>query len=187
MTAVKSPPMLKHREEEISKAPISELYSSRTLKQWEDSLQYPFVRHSSRSRLELGYCLQAGCLQGGDEEFEHGGEAYSLSRLLGEAEDGIENAVNPFSKLRDVWDRYATANSMFLSIQYAIIMVMLGAVLLKYGISEFYRALLSEVFVDLYGVIDRKRIWKIYKPRSIEMEPMTMNTSNIHHGVSTLG
>ena len=47
--------------------------------------------------------------------------------------------MNPFSKLRDVWDRYATAISMFLSIQYAIIMVMLGAVLLKYGISEFYR------------------------------------------------
>ena len=76
---------------------------------------------------------------------------------------------------------------MFLSIQYAIIMVMLGAVLLKYGISEFYCGLLSAVFVDLYGVIDRKRIRKIYKLRSIEMEPMMKNTSNIHHGVSTLG
>ena len=187
VTAVKSPPMVKHREGEISEAPISELYSSRTLKQWEDSLQYPFFRHSSRSRLELGYCLQAGCLQGGDEEFEHGGEAYSLSRLLGEAEDGIENAVNPFSKLRDVWDRYATAISMFLSIQYAIIMVMLGAVSLKYGISEFYHVFLSVVFVNLNRVIDRKRIRKIYEPRSIKMEPMMKNTSNIHHGVSTLG
>ena len=110
-----------------------------------------------------------------------------MSRLLGEAEDGIENAVNPFSKLRDVWDRYATAISMFLSIQYAIIMVMLGAVLLKYGISEFYPALLSAMFVDLYGVINRKRIRKIYEPRSIKMEPMMKNTSSIHHGVSTLG
>ena len=187
VTAVKSPRMVKHREEEISEAPVSELYSSRTLKQWEDSLQYPFFRHASRSRLELGDCLQAGCLQGGDEGFEHGGEAYSLSRLLGEAEDGIENAVNPFSKLRDVWDRYATAISMFLSIQYAIIMVMLGAVLLKYGMSEFYSVLLSAVFVDLFGVVDRKRIRKIYEPRSIEMEPITKNTSNIHHGVSTIG
>ena len=92
--------------------------------------------------------------------------------MLGEAKDGLENAVNPLSKLRDVWDRYATAISMFLSIQYAIIMVMLGAVFLKHGISEFYRVLLSAVFVDLYGVVDRKRIRKIYKPRSIEMEPM---------------
>ena len=82
--------MVKHREGKISEAPLSELFSSRTLKQWEDSLQYPFFRHASRSRLELGDCLQAGCLQGGDEGFEHGGEVYSLSWLLGEAEDGIE-------------------------------------------------------------------------------------------------
>ena len=99
----------------------------------------------------------------------------------------LENALNPFPKLRDVWDRYATAILMFLSIQYAILMVMLGVVLLKYGISEFYRVLLSAVFVDLYGIVDRKRIRKIYKPRSIEMEPMMKNTSNIHHIVSTLG
>ena len=85
-----------------------------------------------------------------------------MSQLLGKAEDGLENAVNPFSKLRDVWDRYATAISMFLSIQYTIIMVMLGAMLLKYGTSEFYRVLLSAVFFDLFGVIDWKRIWKIY-------------------------
>ena len=85
VTAVKSPPMVKHREGEISEAPVSELYSIRTLKQWEDSLQYPFFRHASRSRLLLGDCLQAGCLhlQGGDKGFEYGGEVYSLSRLLG--------------------------------------------------------------------------------------------------------
>ena len=105
--AVKSPAMVKHREGEISEAPISELYSSRTLKQWENSLQYPFFRHASRSRLELGDCLQAGCLQGGSDDFEHGGEAYSLNSLLRVAEDGLVNTVNPFSKLRDVWDRYA--------------------------------------------------------------------------------
>ena len=69
VTAVKSPTMVKHREGEISEAPISELYSSRTLKQWENSLQYPFFRHASRSRLELGDWLQAGCLQGGSDEF----------------------------------------------------------------------------------------------------------------------
>ena len=33
VTAVKSPPMVKHREGEISEAPVSELFSSRTLKQ----------------------------------------------------------------------------------------------------------------------------------------------------------
>ena len=110
-----------------------------------------------------------------------------MSRLLGEAEDGLKNAVNPFSKLRDVWDRYATVISMFLSIQYAVIMVMLCKVFLKYGVSEFYRVLLSAVFVDLYGVVDRKCIGKIYEPRSIKMEPMMKNTCNIHHGVNTLG
>ena len=135
--------MVKHREGEISEAPISELYSSRTLKQWENSLQYPFFRHASRSRLELGDCLQANCLQGGGEEFEHGGEAYSLNSLLRGAEDGLKDAVNPFSNLRDVWDKYAEVISMFISIQYAVIIVMLCAVFLKYGISEFYRTLLS--------------------------------------------
>ena len=104
VTAVKSPTMVQHVEGEISEAPISELYSSRTLKQWENSLQYPFFRHASRSRLELGDCLQAGCLQGGGEEFEHSGERYSLNSLLRGAEDGLEDAVNPFSGLRDVWD-----------------------------------------------------------------------------------
>ena len=89
-------------------APVPEIYSSRTIKKWEDSLHYQFFRHVSRSRLELEDCLQAGCLLGGHKGFQHGGEAYSLNRLIREAEDGLVNAVNPFSKLRDVWDRYAT-------------------------------------------------------------------------------
>ena len=105
-----------------------------------------------------------------------------MNHLLREAEDGLVNAVNPFSKLRDVWDKYTAVISMFLSIQYAIIRVMC-VVFMKNGVSEFYRVLLSAVFVDLYRVADRK----IYEPRSIEMEPMMKNTSNIHHGVSTLG
>ena len=107
--------MVKHSEVEISEAPISELYSSRILKQWENSLQYPFFRHESRSRLELGDCLQAGCLQGGDDEFKHGGEAYSLNSLIRGAEDGLVNVVNPLSKLQDVWDNYAAVISMFIS------------------------------------------------------------------------
>ena len=73
-----------------------------------------------------------------------------MNQVLGEAEDGLINAVNSFSKLRNVWDRYATVISMFLSIQYVVIIVILCAVFLKYGVSEFYRVLLSAVFVDLY-------------------------------------
>ena len=45
---------------------------------------------------------------------------------------------------------------MFLSIQYAIIKVMLCAGFMKYGVSEFYRVLLSAVFVDLYGVRNQR-------------------------------
>ena len=56
VTAVKVPPMVKHREGEISEAPITELYPSRILKQYENSLQYSYFRHESRSRLELGEC-----------------------------------------------------------------------------------------------------------------------------------
>ena len=48
VTAVKPLLMVKHREREISKVHIFELYSSRTLKQWENSLQYPLFRHASR-------------------------------------------------------------------------------------------------------------------------------------------
>ena len=62
----------------------------------------------------------------------------------------VDAVINPFSKLRDVWDRYPAVISMFLSIQYAIIMIMLCAVFMKYGVSEFYWVLLSAMFVDLY-------------------------------------
>ena len=120
-----------------------------------------------------------GCLQGGSDEFEHGGEAYLLNSLLRGAEDGLVNAVKPFSKLRDVWDKYAAVISMFISIKYAVIIFMLCAVFLKYCISEFYWVLLSAVFVDLYGVADRKLVQKIYEPRAVEMEPMIRNTSHV--------
>ena len=45
VTPVKSTPKVKHREGEIFEALISELYSSRTLKQWENSLQYLYFLH----------------------------------------------------------------------------------------------------------------------------------------------
>ena len=54
VTAVKSPPMVKHQEGEISEVPIFELYSSRTLKQWENSLQDPYVRRVSTGWLSTG-------------------------------------------------------------------------------------------------------------------------------------
>ena len=111
VTAVKPPLMVKHGEGKISEAPVSELYSSPTLKQWENSLQY--FRHASRSSIRVGDCLQEECLQGGDKEFKHGGEAYSLNHLLREAEDRLVNAVNPFYKLRDVWNKYAVVISMY--------------------------------------------------------------------------
>ena len=74
--------------------------------------------------------------------------------------------------------------SMFLSIQYGIIVFLLITVFLKYGVSEFTLTLLSAVFVNLYGVVDRNCIRRIYEPRSIEMESMMKNVSNIHSGVS---
>ena len=95
VTAVKSPTMIKHREGEISEAPISELYSSRTLKQWENSLQYPFFRQASRSRLELGDCLQAGCLQGVSEENEHVGEEYYLKHSIKRRRRGVKDSSIP--------------------------------------------------------------------------------------------
>ena len=58
---------------------------------------------------------------------------------------------------------------------------------MKYGVSKFYRVLLSAGFVDLYRVADRKPVQKIYEPRSKEMELLMKNTSNIHHGGSALG
>ena len=36
-----------------------------------------------------------------------------------------------------------------------------------------------------YGVVNRKMIRKIYEPRSLDMELMMKNASNIHNGVST--
>ena len=98
----KASPMVKHREGEISEGLISELYPSRILKQWENSLQYPNFRHASRSRLELGKCLYAGCLQGGEEEFKYGRESYSLNNLLREAENGLADAVNAFTELKSL-------------------------------------------------------------------------------------
>ena len=56
--------------------------------------------------MELGECLHAGCLQGCEEEFEHGGELYSLNNLLREAENGLVDAVNPFSELKSEWAKY---------------------------------------------------------------------------------
>ena len=134
--------------------------------------------------MELEECLQAGCLQGGEEEFKHGGELYFLNNLLREVENGLVDAVNPFAELKSALAKYTSAVSMFLSVQYGIIMIMLIAVCLKYGVSEFSHVLLSVVFLDLYGAVDRNHIWRIYEPRSIEMEPMMKNASNIHNGVS---
>ena len=54
-------------------------------------------------------------------------------------------------------------------VQYGIIMIMLIAVFLKYGVSQFSCIILAAVFVDLYGETDRKRIRRIYEPRSKEM------------------
>ena len=67
----------------------------------------------------------------------------------------MEDAVNPFGEL-GAWVKYTAAISLFLSIQYAIIMILLFAVFLKYGVSEFSRVLLSARFLDLYGVGDRE-------------------------------
>ena len=89
------------------------------------------------------------------------------------------DAVNPFAELKSAWAKYIAKVSMFLSVQNGIIMIMLIAVFLKYGVSEISFVLLAAVFVDLYGVVDRKCIWKIYEPRSIEMEPMMKNACNI--------
>ena len=76
------------------------------------------------------------------------------------------DAVNSFVELRGAWEKYTMAISKFLSMQYAIIRIMLFAVFLKYGVSEISRVLLSAVFVDLYRVVDRKCIRRIYEPRS---------------------
>ena len=70
---------------------------------------------------------------------------------------------------------------MFISIQYALIIAMLCAVFLKYEVVEFYRVLLLAVYVDLYGIADRKLIRKMYEPTAVEMEPMIRNTNSLHH------
>ena len=63
MTAAESPLMVKHREGEISEAPVSELYSSRMLRQWEDSLQYLL------SKLRNVWNSYAGLMQNRISEF----------------------------------------------------------------------------------------------------------------------
>ena len=83
---------------------------------------------------------------------------YSLNNLLREAEDGLVDAVNPFVELRGAWEKYTVAIFLFLLIQCAIIMILLFAVFLMYGVSEFSRVLLSVVFVDLYGVGDQRNL-----------------------------
>ena len=62
--------------------------------------------------------------------------------------------------------------SLFLSIQYAIIMILLFAVFLKYGVSEFSRLLLSAVFLDLYGV-GNQRIPEIPPEPELEIKIIT--------------
>ena len=103
----------------------------------------------------------------------------SLISLLRGEEGGLVDAVNPFSELREVWDRYATVISMFISIQYSAIIVRLCAVFLKYEILEFYRVLWSAVLVDLYGVADRNLVRKIYEPRAVEQ--MIRKISYLNH------
>ena len=94
------------------------------------------------------------------------------------------DAVNPFAELKIAWAKYTAAVSTFLPVQYVIIMIMILVVFMKYGVAEFSCILLSGVFVDLYGIVDRKHIQRIKKSRSIEMEPTMKNTSNIHNRVS---
>ena len=117
-------------------------------------------------------------------EFEDSQELYSLKSLLRGAEKKLIDAVNPFAEMESVWEKYTAAVSMSLSLQYGIIIIVLIAVFLKYGVSEFSRTLLAVVFVDQYGVVDRKHIRRIYEPWPIEMEPTIKNASNIHSGVS---
>ena len=63
--------------------------------------------------------------------------------------------VNPFSKLRNVWNSYAGMISRFLSIQYTIIIVMCCAGLVQNEVSEFYMVLLSAVFMYISEVRDK--------------------------------
>ena len=126
----------------------------------------------------------SGCLQKGREGFEHGGEVYLLNSMLQKAEKGLVDYVNLFAELTSIWQQYTSTVSMFLSIQYGNILILLGTNLLKYEVSEFVGTLLSIVFVNLYGVAERKHFLRIYEPRSIEMELMIKNANIIHGGVS---
>ena len=71
------------------------------------------------------------------------GKPYSLNNLLREAENGLVDAVNSFAELKSAWAKYTAVVSMFMSVQYMIIVIMLIAVFLKYGVSEFSCVLLS--------------------------------------------
>ena len=62
-----------------------------------------------------------------------------MNSLLRGAEKELVDAVNPFSELESAWEKYTEAVSMFEYVQYGIIIVMLIAVFLKYGESEFSR------------------------------------------------
>ena len=83
---------------------------------------------------------------------------YSVNNLLREAENGLVDAVNLFAELKSAMAKYTAA---VLSVQYMIILIMLIAMFLKYGVSEFSPVLLSGIFLDLYGVVGRKRIQRI--------------------------
>ena len=83
-------------------------------------MHYPYFCHASRSRSELRECLQTGCLQGGKDELENGGESYSLNSFLRGAEKELVDVVNPFAELESAWEKYTAAVSMFLSLQYGI-------------------------------------------------------------------
>ena len=83
---------------------------------------------------------------------------YSVNNLLREAENGLVDAVNLFAELKSAMAKYTAA---VLSVQYMIIVIMLIALFLQYGVSVFSCVLLSAILVDLYGVVDRKCIRRI--------------------------
>ena len=58
-----------------------------------------------------------------------------MNNLLREVEDRLVDAVNLFMELRGAWEKYTATIYLFLSIQYAIIMILLFAVFLKYEVS----------------------------------------------------
>ena len=50
-------------------------------------------------------------------------------------EKGLVDAVNSFAEVTSAWQKYIAAVSMFLYIQYWIIIVLLCAMFLKYGVA----------------------------------------------------